>query len=236
MDKIGSASLRSHYAGSRSESKVVAGKSDTLSEAVLQADRNPVVLIHGISDTKAVFWKMSAYLERMGWSVHSLNLTPNNGTLGLDQLAQQVGDYIARNFEPEQTLDLVGFSMGGLVSRYYIQRLGGIERVQRYINISAPNNGTLTAYLLSRIGCLQMRPKSEFLQDLNQDYQMLDRLNFTRLWTPFDLMIFPANSSQMPVGNEVEIPVLLHAWMLTDRRCLKAVAAALSEPISVACS
>ena len=45
-------------------------------------------------------------------------------------------------------------------------------------------------------------------------------------------MIVPARSSQMPVGKEVEIPVLLHAWMLIDERCLKAIAAALSEPVS----
>jgi len=198
---------------------------DTLS------DRNQVLLIHGIGNTKAVFRKMSTYLEERGWSVHGLNLIPNDATLGLDQLAKQVADYIAGNFDPEQPLDLVGFSMGALVSRYYIQRLGGIERVQRYINISAPNNGTWTAYLLSRIGCLQMRPGSEFLQDLNRDYQMLERLNFTRLWTRFDLMIFPASSSQMPVGKELEIPVLLHPWMLKDQRCFKAVAAALSEPL-----
>ncbi|NEP56791.1 MAG: alpha/beta fold hydrolase [Symploca sp. SIO2G7] len=195
------------------------------------SDRNPVLLIHGIIDTKAVFRKMSIYLEGLGWSVHSLNLVPNNGTLGLDQLAKQVVDYITEHFEPEQPLDLVGFSMGGLVSRYYIQRLGGIERVQRYVNISAPNNGTWTAYLLSRLGCVQMRPDSEFLQDLNRDCQMLERLNFTRLWTPFDLMIVPASSSQMPVGKEEKIPVLLHPWMLTDPRCFQAIAAALSEPL-----
>ncbi|NES21577.1 MAG: alpha/beta fold hydrolase [Symploca sp. SIO3E6] len=208
-----------------SNPRLVEEKWDALSR------RNQVLLIHGISDTKAVFRKMSIYLEERGWSVHSLNLIPNNATLGLDQLAKQVADYIAEHFGPEQPLDLVGFSMGGLVSRYYIQRLGGIERVQRYINISAPNNGTWTAYLLSRPGCVQMRPDSEFIQDLNRDCQMLERLNFTRLWTPFDLMIVPASSSQMPVGKEVEIPVLFHPWMLTDHRCLKAVAAALAEPL-----
>ncbi|NEP13081.1 MAG: alpha/beta fold hydrolase [Symploca sp. SIO2C1] len=229
MDKIGSATVRSNQAAPIVKQKVVESTPDTFS------DRNPVLLIHGITDTKAVFRKMSTYLEGLGWSVHSLNLIPNNATVGLDQLAQQVADYIAKHFDPKQPLDLVGFSMGGLVSRYYIQRLGGIERVQRYVNISAPNNGTLTAYLLSRLGCVQMRPESEFLQDINRDSQMLESLKFTRLWTPFDLMIVPATSSQMPVGKEVKIPVLIHAWMLKDQRCLKAVAAALSEPISVAC-
>ncbi|NET57902.1 MAG: alpha/beta fold hydrolase [Symploca sp. SIO2E6] len=198
---------------------------DTLS------DRNRVLLVHGISNTKAIFRYMSTYLEEQGWSVDGLNLIPNNGTASLEQLAKQVADYIERHFDPEKPLDIVGFSMGGLVSRYYIQRLGGIKRVQRYVNISAPNNGTWTAYLLSRLGCVQMRPNSKFLQDLNRDCQMLESLNFTRLWTPFDLMIFPASSSRMPVGKEVKIPVLIHVWMIKDHRCLQAVAAALSEPL-----
>lgn len=177
---------------------------------------------------------MTDYLSRLGWSVYSLNMLPNNGDRGLDELAAQVANYIAVTFDPEQPLDIIGFSMGGIVSRYYIQRLGGINRVQRYINISAPNNGTLAAHLSWRTGCIQMRPESAFLRDLNRDAAMLGRLNFTVIWTPYDLMIVPASSSQMPVGKEVILPVRLHSWMLADERCLKAVAEALAEPVLVA--
>jgi triacylglycerol lipase len=84
---------------------------------------------------------------------------------------------------------------------------------------------------------MQMRPDSEFIRDLNRDCAMLGRLNFTVMWTPFDLMIVPANSSQMPVGKEVTLPVRLHSWMLADEQCLKAVVAALSEPVlATSCS
>lgn len=197
------------------------------------APRNPVLLLHGITDTIAVFHGMSAYLSARGWSVHSFNLIPNNGGCPLEQLAAQVADYVAKTFDPEQPLDVIGFSMGGLVSRYYIQRLGGIDRVQRFISISAPNNGTLAAYLSWRSGCVQMRPDSAFLRDLNRDEAMLGRLNFTVIWTPYDLIIVPAESSRMPVGKEVVVPARLHAWMLTDERCLKAVEEALCEPILV---
>src|SRR4028119_537197 len=151
-------------------------------------DRNPVLLIHGITDTIAVFQGMASYLSAQGWSVHSFNLIPNNGDLSLDQLAAQVADYVAKTFDPKQAIDVIGFSMGGMVSRYYIQRLGGIDRVQRFISISAPNNGTLTGNLSPRPGCVQMRPDSEFLRDLNRDAAMLERLNFTVIWTPFVLM------------------------------------------------
>ncbi|MBW4647764.1 MAG: triacylglycerol lipase [Kastovskya adunca ATA6-11-RM4] len=195
--------------------------------------RNPVLLVHGISDTTTVFNSMSAYLAQKGWRVHSFNLTPNNGSMGLERLAAQVTDYIDRNFAPNQPIDLVGFSMGGIVTRYYLQRLGGIERVQRYINISAPNNGTVVGYLSWHLGCAQMRPGSPLLDDLNQDVaETLGRIQVTYIWTPMDLMIFPAHSSQLPVGKEVILPVPLHSLMLSDSRSLKAVEAALSEPIA----
>lgn len=194
-------------------------------------NRNPVLLVHGIIRTSAVFRRMSGYLTQQGWSVHSFNLTPNDASLGLDQLAIQVADYVDKTFAPEQPIDLIGLSMGGLVTRYYVQRLGGINRVQRFITISSPHQGTQMAYLLPRLGCIQMRPGSAFLEDLNQDASMLERLNFTSIWTPWDFIIVPASSSQMPVGREVKVPVFAHASMVRDSRSLQAVVSALSEPI-----
>lgn len=190
-----------------------------------------MLLVHGLNDTNLVFQKMSAYLAALGWSVYDLNLIPCNGNLSLECLAQQVADCIAATFAPEQPIDLIGFSMGGVVSRYYVQRLGGLDRVHRFITVAAPNHGTLTAYASYRPGCMQMRPDSLFLQDLNRDATRLEQLNFTSIWTPFDLMIIPASSSQMPVGRDVKLDILTHPWMLTDPRSLEAVVAALQEPL-----
>lgn len=194
-------------------------------------ERNPVVLIHGIWDTSTIFNTMSAHLTQRGWSVHSLNLTPNDGSLELDLLAKQLAEYISETFEPEQPLDLVGYSMGGIVSRYYVQRLGGIDRVQRFITLSSPHRGTLTAYSLPLPGYLDMRPDSRLLRDLNQDVTVLKRINFTSMWTPFDVMIVPANSSQLPVGREIKLNVLLHRQMVTDDRSLNALVQELETPI-----
>ncbi|WP_293332789.1 alpha/beta fold hydrolase [Microcoleus sp. CAWBG58] len=194
-------------------------------------DRNPVILIHGIWDTKTIFNKMSAHLTQLGWCVHSLNLTPNDGSLGLDSLAKQLADYISETFDPEQAIDIVGYSMGGIVSRYYVQRLGGINRVQRFITISSPHKGTLTAYSLPLPGYLDMRPDSGLLRDLNQDVTVLKRINFTSMWTPFDIMILPSHSSQMPVGKEVKINVMLHRQMVTESQSINALVEELKAPI-----
>ncbi len=178
-----------------------------------------------------IFSKMSARLTELGWCVHSLNLTPNDGSLGLDSLAKQLADYISETFDPQQPLDIVGYSMGGIVSRYYVQRLGGINRVERFITISSPHRGTLTAYSLPLPGYLDMRPDSRLLRDLNQDVTMLKRINFTSMWTPFDMMIVPSNSSQMPVGKEIKLNVMLHRQMITEPQSINALVEELKAPI-----
>jgi triacylglycerol lipase len=194
------------------------------------APKNPVVLIHGIDDTCAIFCKLEPYLQRLGWDVHSLDLIPNNGDVGLDRLAQQVNQFIQTTFAPNQAIDIVGFSMGGIISRYYIQRLGGIQRVQRFVTVSSPHFGTLTAYLRPNLGGNQMQPNSAFLWDLNQDAAAL-----AQIWTPLDLVIVPARSSEMPVGKSCQVWVGGHAWMVTDERSLASVAEALSEPLRQPC-
>ena len=194
-------------------------------------NRNPVLLVHGLTDTRHKMRKIASHLRGSGWEIYDIDLTPNNGDAKLEVLAQQVADLVSRTFAPDQKIDLIGFSMGGLVSRYYVQRLGGIDRVQRSISISSPHNGTMAAYFSLRPGCVQMRPDSEFIADLNQDVDRLNQLNFTSLWTPFDLMILPPTSSQLGIGTEIMLPILTHPLMVFDPRCLEAIASALAQPV-----
>ncbi len=197
----------------------------------MNQQRNPVLLVHGIWDTAKVFRRMIPFLNERGLKVYDLDLAPNNGTKGLDDLAQQVAHKVESTFGAEQPFDLLGFSMGGIVSRYYVQRLGGINKIQRFITLSAPSHGTVIAYFNQGLGCVQMRPNSSLLKDLNSDAQMLSQINFTSIWTPYDMMIVPADSSKMPVGDNVVVSVMNHAWMLTDEKSLSAIATALSAPI-----
>ncbi len=194
-------------------------------------NRNPVLLIHGIFRKAGVFRTMATYLNQEGWQVWTPNLKSNLGEIGLDSLAEEVAAYIHQNFDPHQPIDLVGFSMGAIVSRYYLQRLGGIDRIGRFITISAPHHGTKMAHLLPGIGTEQMRPQSAFLQDLNRDAGRLRQVNFTSIWTPWDFIIVPANSSEMPEAENIQVRVFAHAMMVQDAQSLQAVAAALRQPL-----
>ena len=189
--------------------------------------RNPVVLIPGFYATASAFDKLSDYLSKLGWAVYTLDLIPNTGEVELESLAKQLDRFISETFEPQQLLDIVGFSMGGIVSRYYVQRLGGINRIGRLVTVACPHYGTRTAYLCDRRACLQLRPDSTFLQNLNSDISMLAQIGFTSIWTPFDFIIFPPESSKVTVGQNVTVPVLHHAWTVTDEGIFQVVSAAL---------
>ncbi len=193
--------------------------------------KNPVVLVHGLNDTARIFQPMTESLEKLGWSVHSFDMVPSNGDCRLQELGHQLAKFVRGTLPIDQPFDLVGFSMGGLVSRYYLQRLGGIDRVDRFVSIASPHFGTLTAFGTQRPGCVQMRPGHPFLNDLNRDLLMLRQINFTSIWTPMDLMIMPPISSQMPLGKDVVLPVAFHPWMVTDERGIGAVVAALEESL-----
>ncbi len=183
-----------------------------------------VLMVHGITDTGRIFQSMSNVLEENGFQPHTIDLIPSIGTADLRNLAQQLKVYIENKFEDAEKIILIGFSMGGLVTRYYLQRLNGIQKTHKYITISAPNNGTNTAHLLPLKGIEQMRPDSDFLLDLNRDVnEILNKIETLCLWTPFDVMIIPPKSSVMGVGKDVNFPVLIHRWMLEDNRVLQEI-------------
>jgi triacylglycerol lipase len=188
--------------------------------------RPPVLLVHGIADNKFSMERMATYLRVQGWEVHTLSLKPNWGQRGIEPLAQQVADFSRTTFG-KRRFDLVGFSMGGLVTRYYLQRLGGVDHVQHYVTLSAPHHGTNMAWLIPNRGCREMRPGSPFLRDLASDADQLREVKFTSLYTPFDMVIVPAKSSVMPQARNVKLRVGSHPGMVLEKRSLSAVAEAL---------
>jgi triacylglycerol lipase len=163
----------------------------------------------------------------------AITLKGGDGSISLESMSLQLRDYVQDHFPLTDRFDLVGFSMGGLVCRHYVQMLGGSRRVDRLVTISTPNHGTLLAFLNSRVACREMRPGSQFLQKLNRDYSALRDLNVISFWTPWDLVILPAKSSRMPVGTNMEISALAHPLMILQRRALDEIAKALSQPVSV---
>ena len=186
----------------------------------------PVLLVHGIWDDGARFDRMRDALDRDGIGpIHAIDLAPNDGSAPIELLAAQV-DREARALidrSGSDRIDLVGFSMGALVSRFWLQRRGGRMRVRRFVSISGPHEGTLIAYAMTKAGVKQMRPSSDLLRALAQDADPWGEVEVHSVWTPFDLMIVPPRSSRLPACREHVLPVPLHRWMITDARAIARV-------------
>ena len=191
--------------------------------------QNPVVLVHGIKDDARRMEPMARHLRSGGRVAHTISLKPNWGEVGIDELAGQLDRFIGEKISSAQKIDLVGFSMGGLVCRYYLQRMNGLHRIDHFVTLSSPHHGTVMAWLAWNKGGTQMRPGSAFLRDLNRDLDTLDRVKFTSIWTPLDLMIVPARSSRTGIGREIKIWMPAHPLMVLHPKCIRAVAAELQR-------
>ncbi|AKF04845.1 lipase family alpha/beta hydrolase [Sandaracinus amylolyticus] len=191
----------------------------------------PVLLVHGIWDRAADLDVLQRGLERRGVGpVRAMDLVPNDGRAPILALADQVAagaEQLARAHGHDR-VDVVGFSMGALVTRTYVQRLGGKSRVRRFVSISGPHRGTATAFALPFAGTRDMRPGSAFLAQLESDTDPWGDVEVHVLYTPFDLMIVPATSSRLRgARSETAMNVALHRWMIEDERAIAKIASIL---------
>jgi triacylglycerol lipase len=101
-----------------------------------------VVLVHGFLATAGVFRPLRARLERdAGARIASFSHAPG---LGVRRIAQQLAGIVDRI--PHGTrIHLVGHSLGGVVARWYVQEMGGDERVAQTISIATPFGGSRIA-------------------------------------------------------------------------------------------
>ena len=192
---------------------------------------NRVLLVHGIADSAASMRILQQRLARDGRRSLAINFQGGDGSVSLERMSVQLRDYVQERFPLTERFDLLDFSMGGLVCRYYVQMLGGSSRVDRLVTISTPNHGTLPAFLNRRVACKEMRPGSDFLRRLNDDWSTLREVEVSSFWTPLDLVIIPAKSSRLSIGMNKSIRVLAHPLMILQRRSLEEIANALVQPL-----
>ncbi|MET9348217.1 esterase/lipase family protein [Streptomyces termitum] len=166
----------------------------------LPPDRGPrpVVLLHGFADNRSVFVLLRRVLLRHGRAhVVSLNYSPLTCDLrtAAELLGRQVEAVRARTGHRE--VDLVGHSLGGLIARYYVQRLGGDVRVRTLVTLGTPHAGTSVARLADAHPLVrQMRPGSEVLRELAGPAPGC-RTRFVSFWSDLDRIMVPVETARL---------------------------------------
>jgi triacylglycerol lipase len=194
----------------------------------------PLVLVHGLWDTPALFNSLGRALGSRR-EVLIPHLPHGLGVVPIEELGASLGQEIEKRFGPEQPIDVMGFSMGGLISRAWIQLLGGGQRVRRFTSVASPQQGTWAAQpwpgrLLASVG--DMKVGSPFLQRLNSRPEELEGIDCCSLYCLADVMVVPGWSAVLPVGRrEVLRPLhLQHNELMAHPASVAQVAAELLRP------
>jgi triacylglycerol lipase len=188
-----------------------------------------VVMVHGFADTGRLFRRMSLRLEEQGHACHSPTLHPRDARLGLPDLSAKLAAYVEGNVQRGAPIAVVGFSMGSLVARHYLQELGGAASARAFFSIAGPHRGTLAAYLYPGIGTRQMRPGNSFLRLQSDAAGALGRLAVFTYRTPLDLMVVPRSSTRLGSAPELTVWCPFHSMMPGDPRVIGHIAGELAR-------
>ncbi|MBD0421438.1 alpha/beta fold hydrolase [Streptomyces sp. NPDC052309] len=125
--------------------------------ALSEEHPRPVVLVHGTFGNRGYTWTSATPLLRQhGHRVFRLDYGRHGNPVifGLGDIkrsAQQLADFVdevLRRTGAEQ-VDLVGFSQGGMMPRYYLNALGGGPKVHNFVGIAPSNHGVTAQGLLN---------------------------------------------------------------------------------------
>lgn len=163
-------------------------------EAKILVCRPPIMLVHGFLGATATWGKMSTYLRgekfdtymgnygATGQSIEGLSLILKN------DIRKQKVDYTNSNIKMTK-VDVIGHSMGGLISRYYTNGLSAYpDDVRKLIMVGTPNHGVswtkkITGnigagwYATHRIPAEQLYSESSFMKTLNSGEKTGAHLN-----------------------------------------------------------
>lgn len=170
-----------------------------------QGSPGPILLIPGFGGNRASLDELATRLRTAGRDVTIVGL-PDGATGDFVDQAKALGSAVdsARARTEAQSVDLVGYSDGGIVARLYVRDDGGGSQVRRVVTLGTPNHGTRLASSADALGsgvcsgaCAQVLPGSSFLNDLNSGAEKPKGPLWLSLWTSADATVTPPETARL---------------------------------------
>ncbi|WSG63171.1 alpha/beta fold hydrolase [Nocardia sp. NBC_01730] len=175
----------------------------------------PVVLAHGTDSSAYSDWSAIApQLTAAGFCVFAMNYggKPGAESYGTEDLvlsAYQVGAFVDQVLAATgaSKVDLVGFSQGATVTRYYVNKLGGAPKVDQWVGLASPSYGgvmyglvplaeaipgALQAFAqVTSLAAVQQVEGSPIMTDLNAGGDTVPGVQYVTIGSRVDEMIQP---------------------------------------------
>ncbi|MQY39649.1 hypothetical protein SRB17_76760 [Streptomyces sp. RB17] len=158
----------------------------------------PVLLVHGLGDGESIVAPLRQGLDGLGAGPF---ITVSYHAFGPDirAAAQVLGEQVevARELGAGRGVVVIGYSLGGLIARYYTQVLGGDTHVPLVITLATPHGGTAAALLAPPHPLMrQLRPGSPLLAELAEPAAGC-RTRFVAFYSDLDEVVVPASRGRI---------------------------------------
>lgn len=198
----------------------------------VEAAGTPIILVHGVIDNRSIFTLLRRALRSRGFGrVYALNYSPFADDI--TQVAGRLGTLIDEVCEQTgyERVHIIGHSMGGLVARYYVQRLGGDRHVHTVCTLGSPHGGTLPARFVPWPVIRQMRTGSPLIDELAEAAPGC-RSRFIAIWSDLDQLVLPQRNARIQHpdlrARNVLIRGIGHMSLPVDRRVVNEISLALT--------
>ncbi len=179
---------------------------------VAQDRPGPVLLVPGYGGSTAALQVLAGRLREAGRTAIVVQL-PGDGTGDLREAAQVVADAAdAAVAAGAPSVDVVGYSAGGVTARWWVAEGGGDAVARRVVTLGAPHHGTQLAALGTGLGlpgcpvaCRQLAPGSDLLRTLNATDETPDGPSWTSVWTDQDDVVTPPDSARLDGATTVVV-------------------------------
>ena len=161
---------------------------------------NPIILVHGYIGGYGLtpWYKLKSRLISWGCpssKIFEMRFSDAIFASNVDN-AYELRDYVnyVLSVTGASKVDIIGHSMGGLSSRYYIKFLGGMYKVDDYVSLGTPQKGTIMAILpITWVtkGGVEMIPGSSFLNTLNSGDETPGSVHYTAIYAYWDELVQP---------------------------------------------
>lgn len=163
----------------------------------VEAAGTPIILVHGVVDNHTIFTVLRRALMRRGFGrTISVNYSPL--TDDIRRVAKRLGrvvESVCRETGYDR-VHVIGHSMGGMIARYYVQRLGGDSRVHTLVTLGTPHEGTAPASFVPHNVARQLRKHSAIVEELAEPAPGC-QTRMVAIWSDLDQMIIPKRNARI---------------------------------------